>query len=218
VSAPREQLLRVQNFMLSTDGYGTGEGQSIERPFGHADPAQLASWAGATASWPNRTDPGGTRGLDDYFTRDFTNNIGAEIMGRNKFGYQRGPWEDLEWQGWWGDEPPFHTPVFVLTHHLRPSFTLSDTTFHFLDATPADALEQAKAAADGKDVRLGGGTYTVREFLDADLVDTLHIAVAPIDLGRGERLWNDADELLDRYHRDTVPSRNGVTHLLYWRR
>jgi dihydrofolate reductase len=212
------QLLRVQNFAVSRDGFGAGEGQTFERPFGHANPMDLMAWAGATASWPNRTEPGGSRGLDDYFTRDFTNNIGAEIMGRNKFGYQRGPWEDLEWQGWWGDEPPFHTPVFVLTHHLRPSFTLSDTTFHFLDATPADALEQAKAAADGKDVRLGGGTYTVREFLDADLVDTLHIAVAPIDLGRGERLWNDADELLDRYHRDIVPSGSGVTHLLYWRR
>ena len=119
----RTQLLRVQNFMLSTDGFGTGEGLSLERPFGHADPAALASWAGATASWPNRTDPGGTRGLDDYFTRDFSTNIGAEIMGRGKFGPQQGPWEDLEWQGWWGDEPPFRTPVFVLTHHVRPSIT-----------------------------------------------------------------------------------------------
>ena len=129
MSAPTEQLLRVQNF-------------------GHADPAALASWAGATASWPNRTDPGGTRGLDDYFTRDFTNNIGTEIMGRGKFGPQKGPWEDLEWQGWWGDTPPFHTPVFVLTHHPRPTFSLSDTTFHFIDAAPADALRQAKTAAD----------------------------------------------------------------------
>src|SRR3954467_3234870 len=142
------QLVRVQNFMLSRDGFGSGEGQTLERPFGHANPAELASWAGATASWPNRTDPGGSRGLDDYFTRDFTHNIGAEIMGRNKFGYQRGPWEDLEWQrgggvggqGGGGDEPPFHTPVFVLTHHLRPSFSLGETTFHFLDTTPADAL------------------------------------------------------------------------------
>ena len=212
-----EQLLRVQNFMLSTDGYGTGEGQSIERPFGHADPAALASWAGATASWPNRTDPGGSRGLDDYMTRDWGRNIGAEIMGRNKFGPQRGPWENYDWQGWWGDVPPFHTPVFVLTHYPRPSFTLDDTTFHFIDATPADALRQAKEAADGKDVRLGGGVATVREFLDADLVDTLHIAIAPLEIGRGERLWTSPDELLDRYHCDTVPSSSGVTHLLFWR-
>ena len=212
------QMLRVQNFMVSSDGFGAGEGQSFERPFGHANPMDLMSWAGATASWPNRTDPGGSRGLDDYFTRDFTHNIGAEIMGRNKFGFQRGPWEDLEWQGWWGDEPPFHTPVFVLTHHVRPSFTLGETTFHFLDTTPADALEQAKAAADGKDVRLGGGTHVIREFLDADLVDTLHVAVAPIELERGERLWDSPDDLLDRFHCDVVPSPSGVTHHLYWRR
>ena len=168
--------------MLSTDGFGTGEGQSIERPFGHADPAPLASWAGATASWPNRADAGGTRGLDDYFTRDFANNVGAEIMGRGKFGPQKGPWEDLEWRGWWGDEPPFHTPVFVLTHHLRPSITLSDTTFHFIDVEPHEALRQAQEAADGQDVRLGGGVSTVRAFLDADLVDTMHVAVAPVEL------------------------------------
>ena len=212
------QLLRVQNFGVSRDGYGAGEGQSLEHPFGHASPMDFFSWAGATASWPNRTEPGGSRGLDDYFTRDFTNNIGAEIMGANKFSPYRGPWKDLEWEGWWGDEPPFHTPVFVLTHHLRPTFTLGETTFHFLDTTPADALEQAKAAADGKDVRLGGGTHVVREFLEADLIDTLHIAVAPIELGRGERLWDSPDELLDRFHRDVVPSESGVTHLLYWRR
>jgi dihydrofolate reductase len=212
------QLLRVQNFMLSTDGFGSGEGQTLERPFGHADPGELAAWAGATASWPNRTAPGGSRGLDDYFTRDFSHNIGAEIMGRNKFGPQRGPWEDLEWQGWWGDEPPFHTPVFVLTHHLRPSFSLSDTTFHFIDASPAEALEQAKAAAEGKDVRLGGGVQTVREFLDADLVDTMHVAMAPVELGRGERLWASRDELLDRFHLEVVPSPSGIVHHIFWRR
>ena len=140
------QLLRVHNFLVSADGFGSGEGQSLERPFGHADPADLASWAAATASWPNRSEPGGTRGLDDHFTREFSRNIGAEIMGRGTFGPQSGPWEDLSWQGWWGDEPPFRTPVFVLTHHLRPSFALGQTTFHFLDATPAAALNRARAA------------------------------------------------------------------------
>jgi dihydrofolate reductase len=213
------QLVKVQNFMLSRDGFGAGEGQSLERPFGHADPAALASWAGATASWPNRTDPGGSRGLDDYLVRDWSNNMGAEIMGRNKFGPVRGPWPDEDWKGWWGDDPPFRTPVFVLTHHLRPSFTLSDTTFHFIDAPPAEALAQAKAAAEGKHVRIGGGVSTVRQFLDADLVDTLHVAVVPdVELGRGERLWSSPDELLDRFHRDTVPSPSGVTHHLFWRR
>lgn len=213
------QLLRVQNFAVSSDGYGAGEGQSLETPFGHANPAELMSWAGATAHWPNRTDPGGIRGLDDYFTRDFTNNIGAEIMGANKFSPFRGPWKDESWLGWWGDEPPFHTPVFVLTHHLRPSFTLSDTTFHFVDDDPAAVLEMAKEAADGKDVRLGGGATVVREFLDADLVDTLHVAVAPLALGRGTRLWESSDDLLDRFHRDVVPSPSGaVTHHLFWRK
>ena len=138
-------------------------------------------------------------------------------MGRNKFGHQRGPWEDHSWQGWWGDTPPFHTPVFVLTHHLRPSFTLADTTFHFRNASPAEVLDEAKAAADGRDVRLGGGTTTIREFLEADLIDTMHVAVAPLDLGAGERLWSSPDDLLDRFHLDVVPSSSGVTHHLFWR-
>ncbi|MEW2388798.1 dihydrofolate reductase family protein [Streptomyces venezuelae] len=215
----RQQLLKVQNFMLSQDGFGTGEGQSLERPFGHADPREMSAWAGATASWPNRTDAGGTRGLDDYFTRDFSHNIGAEIMGRNKFGPQRGPWQDHEWRGWWGDEPPFHTPVFVMTHHERPSFTLSDTTFHFVAGDPATVLERAKEAAQGKDVRLGGGPTIVREFLEAGLVDTLHVAVVgQMKLGAGVRLWNSPEDLTDRYHLEVVPSPSGVTHHLFWRR
>ncbi|MEU7075931.1 dihydrofolate reductase family protein [Streptomyces narbonensis] len=213
------QLLRVQNFMVSDDGYGTGEGQSLEKPFGHADPGELFAWAGATASWPMRTDPGGSRGLDDYFTRSYRLNMGAEIMGRNKFGPLRGPWPDEEWRGWWGDEPPFHTPVFVMTHHKRPSLTLSDTTFHFVDDDPATVLALAKEAARGKDVRLGGGPTTIREFLEADLVDTLHVAVAPVRIGAGVRLWESPDELNDRFHHETVPSPSGgVTHHLFWRR
>ncbi|MFD9014633.1 dihydrofolate reductase family protein [Streptomyces sp. NPDC059558] len=213
-----EQLLRVQNFAVSRDGFGAGEHQSLARPFGDADPGALFAWAGATASWPHRTDPGGSRGLDDYFTRDFAHHIGAEIMGRNKFGPQRGPWADHDWRGWWGEEPPFHTPVFVMTHHTRPSFTLSDTTFHFVDADPATVLGMAREAAQGKDVRLGGGATTIRAFLDADLVDTLHVAVAPVEFGSGVRLWGSPDELLDRFHLDVVPSASGVTHHLFWRR
>jgi len=213
-----EQLLRVHCFTVSQDGFGAGEGQSLERPFGHADPGEMFTWAGATASWPHRTDPGGSRGLDDILAREMNRNFGAEIMGRNKFAPQRGPWQDHEWLGWWGDTPPFHTPVFVLTHHERPSFTLADTTFHFLDVAPDEALRRAKLAADGKDVRLGGGATTIREFLDADLVDTMHIAVAPVELGRGVRLWDSHTDLLDRFHLDVVPSRHGVTHLLFWRR
>ena len=151
-------------------------------------------------------------------TRDFHRNIGAEIMGRNKFGPQRGPWEDHEWQGWWGDIPPFHTPVFVLTHHPRPSFTLvrHDLPLHRRLARRRPRPGEGRRRRQGR--ALGGGVQTVREFLDADLVDTLHVAVAPLDLGRGERLWDSPDELLDRYHLDRVPSPSGVTHLLFWRR
>jgi dihydrofolate reductase len=212
------QRVRVHCFNITQDGIGAGEDQSFEHPFGHANPGDLFAWVGATASWVNRTDPGGTRGLDDYIARDFTRNIGAEIMGRNKFGPIRGPWPNYEWQGWWGDEPPFHTPVFVLTHHVRPSFTLGDTTFHFLDTTPHEALKQAKAAADGRDVRIGGGVTTIREFLDADLIDEMHIAVAPYELGSGLRLWDSPDELTDRYHLERVPSPSGVVHHFFWRR
>src|SRR4051794_20460776 len=215
---PVSQLLRVQNFTVSSDGFGAGENQTLERPFGTADPGKLMAWALATASFPNRSGGGGSRGLDDYFTRDFSHGIGAEIMGRNKFGPVRGPWPDHDWQGWWGDEPPFHTPVFVMTHYLRPSFTLSDTTFHFADGDPATVLAQAREAAEGKDVRLGGGATTVREFLDADLVDTLHVAVAPLEIGAGVRLWESSDELLDRFHREVVASPSGVTHHLFWRK
>jgi dihydrofolate reductase len=212
------QLLRVQNFGVSADGYGAGIGQSLEAPFGHANPGEFFAWAFGTASWNYRTEPGGSRGIDDLFTRDYARNIGAEIMGRNKFGPQRGPWNDLDWTGWWGDTPPFHTPVFVLTHHVRPSFTLADTTFHFLNTTPAEALRIAKDAANGQDVRLGGGVHVIREFIEADLVDVMHVSVAPLELGGGERLWNSPDDLLDRFHMESVASPSGVTHLLFWRR
>jgi len=212
------QLLRVQNFCVSADGFGAGEGQTLERPFGHADPADLVSWAGATASWPGRSDPGGSRGLDDYFTRDFANHIGAEIMGRNKFGPQRGPWQDHEWRGWWGDSPPFHTPVFVLTHHPRPGFTLDDTTFHFLDATPAEALQTARAVAGDLDVRVGGGPTVVRDFVAAGLVDHLHLVQVPIVLGRGVRVWDGLEALEDSYDVEAVSTPSGVTHLTFTRK
>ncbi len=212
------QLVRVQNFNVSQDGIAAGEDQTLDRPFGHVDPARLFAWAGATASWPMRTEPGGSRGLDDYLTRDYTRNIGAEIMGRNKFGPFRGPWEDHDWNGWWGDQPPFRTPVFVMTHHERAPLTLGATTFHFVDGDPASVLAQAREAADGKDVRLGGGVTTIRQFLDADLVDTLHVAVSPVELGSGLRLWDSPSDLLDRFHLDVVPSPSGVTHHLFWRK
>ena len=177
--------------MLSTDGYGAGEGQSLERPFGHADPAALASWAGATAHWPGRTDPGGSLGLDYYCTRDFANNIGAEIMGRNKFGPQRGPWTDDGWKGWWGDDPVFHTPVFVLTHYPRPSLEMDGgTTFHFVTDGFDAAFEQATAVAGDRGVDIAGGASTVRQALAAGVVDELTLDIAPVLLGEGERLFD----------------------------
>ena len=212
------QLLRVHCFGVSRDGYGAGVGQSYERPFGHADPGALFAWAGATASWPNRTEPGGSRGLDDYMTREFHRNIGAEIMGRNKFGPFRGPWEDHSWQGWWGDEPPFHTPVVVLTHHARPDLTLGETSFLFRDASPQAALELASELAGGLDVRLGGGPTVVREFLAADLVDHLHIVVVPVVLGRGVRLWDGLEGLEERFSIESVASPSGVVHQIFTRR
>jgi len=208
--------LRVHNLVVSLDGFATGEGQSLDAAFGHAQQAFM-DWFGKIRIWRGPQSDG-QLGPDEAIASAWGTAIGAEIMGRNKFGPQRGPWEDLDWKGWWGDIPPFHTPVFVLTHHHRPSFTLADTTFHFLDATPAEALRQAKDAADGKDVRVGGGVATVRQFLDADLIDTIHVAVAPVEIGRGERLWASHEDLLDRFHLESVPSPSGVTHLLFWRR
>lgn len=212
------QRVRVQNFSISQDGFGSGEGQSLEHPFGHLDPTKLMGWALATSSHPFHTNGKGSRGLDDYFLRDYDRGIGAEIMGRNKFGPQRGPWENEEWQGWWGDNPPFHTPVFVLTHFVRPSITLSDTTFHFINASPKEALRIAREASREMDVRIGGGVATVREFLQEDLIDELHIAVAPFNAGKGERLWESYDDLLDRFQLESIPSPSGVTHLLFWRK
>lgn len=212
------QRVRVQNFGVSRDGIAAGEEQTLERPFGHVDPGQLMAWALATAHFPGRTAPGGSRGLEDRLVRDFDHGIGAEIMGRHKFGPQRGPWTDDGWIGWWGEEPPFHTPVFVLTHHERPPLTVGETTFHFLDATPAEALARAKTAAQGLDVRIGGGVTTLREFLDADLVDEMHVAIAPVAVGAGLRLWERPEDLADCFHLEQVTAPSGVTHCFLWRR
>jgi dihydrofolate reductase len=140
-------------------------------------------------------------------------------MGRNKFGPQRGPWGDDEWKGWWGDNPPFHTPVYVLTHHPRQSIAMKGgTTFHFIDGAPAEALEVAREAAGGLDVRIGGGPSTVRQFLAADLIDYMHVVIVPIVLGRGERLWDGLEELEQRFDLQSVSSPSGVTHLTLTRR
>jgi dihydrofolate reductase len=201
--------VRVQNFSISLDGFGTGEGLTFENPFGHAG-HRLHEWMFATETWK----PGGTAGIDDEYARAFSNGVGVEIMGRGKFGPQHGPWENEDWKGWWGDNPPFHTPVLVLTHHPRPSFELEGgTTFHFIDATPAEAISKARELAGDLDIRIGGGVETVREFLAADLIDHLHVVVVPILLGRGERLWDGMEGLDRRFAIEAVSSPTGVTHL-----
>ncbi|HET9772200.1 MAG TPA: dihydrofolate reductase, partial [Acidimicrobiia bacterium] len=149
-------VARVHNFTISLDGFATGEGQRLEEPFGHAG-ERLHQWMFATRFWGGMVgQPGGSGGVDDAFAQQHGPGIGAEIMGAGKFG-PPGWHEDPEWKGWWGPNPPFHTPVFVLTRHTRPSIEMEGgTTFHFLDASPAEALEKARAAADGQDVRIGG--------------------------------------------------------------
>jgi dihydrofolate reductase len=212
-------LVRVHNFSISLDGFGTGDGQSREAPFGHAG-ARLHQWFfGTRAFRAMNGKQGGSTGVDEAFASNWDPGIGAEIMGRNKFDYERGPWTDEKWKGWWGDEPPFHTPVFVLTHYPRPSIEMEGgTTFHFIDASPAQALEAAKGAAGGLDVRVGGGVATVRQFLAADLVDHMHIVVVPLVLGRGESLWDGLEGLEDRFAVESVSSPSGVTHLTFTRR
>jgi dihydrofolate reductase len=211
--------VRVHNFSISLDGFGTGEGQSRETPFGHAG-MRLNEWFFPTRTFramQGRAD--GSAGVDDAFASNWGPGIGAEIMGRNKFGFQRGPWTDEEWRGWWGDDPPFHTPVFVLTHHPRSTLTMKGgTTFHFIDASPAEALEMAREAAGGLDVRIGGGVSTVRQFLAADLVDHMHVAVVPVVLGRGECLWEGLEGLERRFDVEAATAPSGVTHLTFTRR
>ena len=206
-------LVRVHNFSISLDGFGAGEPQSLETPMGHAG-QRLHQWMFAT----RHMDEGGTVGVDHLFASQHDVGFGAEIMGSAKFG-PPGWQDDPDWRGWWGPNPPFHTPTYVLTHRPRPPLEMEGgTTFHFLDASPAEALGVALEAAGDLDVRLGGGASTVREFVAAGLVDRLHVVVAPIVLGRGTRLWDGLEALEDTYDIESVSSPSGVTHLTLTRR
>jgi dihydrofolate reductase len=182
------------NISMSLDGYAAGPGQSLEQPLGK-DGEELHEWALATQSWRGAHGrEGGESGLDDEWIKAATENVGATIMGRNMFGPVRGSWEGEDWNGWWGDEPPFHTPVFVLTHHAREPLELEGgTTFHFVTDGIQAALERALEAAGGKDVTIGGGASTVQQYLRAGLVDELTVHVAPVLLGGGRRLFDDLD-------------------------
>ena len=212
--------VRVQNFSISLDGFATGEGQALEAPFGHAG-TRLHEWFFETRLFHSmHGEPGGGTGVDNALAEGWDRPaVGAEIMGRRKFGPQQGPWQDEEWKGWWGPNPPFHTPVFVLTHHPRPAIEMEGgTTFHFVDATPEQALKQTREAAGGLDVRIGGGPSTVRDFLAADLVDHLHVVVVPILLGRGVRLWDGLEGIEERFpERETISTPSGVTHITFAR-
>lgn len=210
--------VRVDLF-ISLDGFATTTDQTPENPFGDDWGRLTAAYAG-TRTFRERvfhdSSGAGTTGVDDDYVVAYFEGIGAEIMGAGMFGlHDHG--DEPDWQGWWGDEPPFHTPVFVLTHVPRPSLELGDTVFHFLTATPQEALEKAIAVAGGGDIRIGGGPTTVRSFLAAGLVDQLHVSIVPILLGRGIRLWDDLRGLEDGYTVTTVGAPSGVTHLTFSR-
>ncbi len=183
--------LRVNSFAISIDGYGAGPDQDLSNPLGVNGP-KLMEWFFHTRLWRQMYGQGnGETGIDNDMAEAGFAGIGAWIIGRNMFGPVRGPWPDESWRGWWGEEPPYHVPVFVLTHYPRPSLTMAGgTVFHFVTAGIEAALEQATAAAGGKDVRIGGGVATVRQYLRAALIDELHLAISPVLLGSGEHLMH----------------------------
>ncbi|WP_194834643.1 dihydrofolate reductase family protein [Nocardia sp. XZ_19_369] len=207
--------LRVHNLAISLDGYVAGPNQSPDNPLGEGGES-LHEWMFTTRTWHQLSGTeGGEAGVDDEFVATGDVGIGATIMGRNMFGPIRGAWPDEEWKGWWGDNPPYHHDTFVMTHHPRPSLPMTGgTTFHFVNDTPEEVLKQAVEAADGKDVRLGGGSSAVRQFLQAGLVDELHLAVVPILLGGGERLYDDLGTLLG-YRVSSAVRSPAVTHVQF---
>lgn len=207
--------LRVHNFVVSLDGYASGEGQSATAAFGHAQ-REFLDWFRKLRIWRG-VQPDGMLGPDEAIASAWGTAIGAEIMGRNKFRPTPGPWPDNGWPGWWvgGDEPPFHTPCFVMTHWEREPIKAGDTTFYFVNGSPADVLKRAQEAAGGLDVRLGGGPTTINEFLAAGLVDYLHVVLVPLVLGRGVPLWNGLAGLHERYAIETVTVPCGATHLFF---
>lgn len=208
------------DLIISLDGFATTTDQTSENPFGE-DWSRLVGAYVATRTFRERvlkdTTGVGTKGLDDEYAKEYFAGVGAEIMGAGKFGLHSFP-DDPNWRGWWGDEPPFRVPVFVLTHKPRPSLEMSGgTTFHFLDTNIEDALQRAVGAADGKDVRVGGGPTVVRQFLKAGLVDRLHVAITPILLGRGICLWDDLRGLEAGYTVMAETAESGILHLNFRR-
>jgi dihydrofolate reductase len=207
--------LRVHCFSISLDGYGAGPGQELQNPLGVGGEA-LHEWVVATRTFRQMVgQEGGTTGADDEFTARGFDNIGAWIMGRNMFGPVRGSWPDDSWKGWWGDNPPYHCPVFVLTKHPRTSFTMDGgTTFHFVTDGIHEALKRAAEAANGRDIRLGGGVATIRQYLRAGLIDEMHLAISPVLLGSGEHLLAGIDAPALGYQCTKHVSTTNATHIV----
>jgi dihydrofolate reductase len=219
MTSPSTPRLRVHCFSISLDGYGAGPNQDLAKPLGVGGLA-LHEWAFATRTIRQMFgQEGGTTSIDDGFAARGFNNIGAWILGRNMFGPVRGPWPDDSWKGWWGDNPPYHTPVFVLTSHQRAPITMEGgTIFHFVTDGIHAALQRAADAANGQDIRLGGGVATIRQYLRAGLVDEMHLAISPILLGSGENLLTGINGPKLGYHcTEHVPTPN-VTHVVLTKR
>ena len=187
--------VRVDAFTLSIDGFAAGSEQSLENPLGRGGQG-LHRWMFPTRTFQRMVmgQPDGTTGPDDDIAARSLSNVGAWVMGRNMFTPSRGPWPDDGWRGWWGEEPVYHCPVFVLTHHARPPLEMKGgTTFHFVTGGIGEALDRAKKAAGDRDVRIGGGASTVRQYLQARLIDRMHLAISPMILGKGESLLGGLD-------------------------
>lgn len=212
---PRSPRVRVDLLNISLDGYAAGDEISLERPMGGAQQL-FRSFDGRVIGGVQGADVPIT--ADKLFTSVWGQGVGVEIMGRGKFGPQKGPWPDDGWRGWWEEEPPFQTPVVVLTHHEHePLHFENGTSFHFLDAAPQQALEYAQQLAQGGDIRLGGGPSSVREFLAEDLVDFMHLTIVPIVLGTGVSLWEGLGGIEDRFDIESISTGQGVVHQ-FWNR
>ncbi|HVX43385.1 MAG TPA: dihydrofolate reductase family protein [Mycobacteriales bacterium] len=205
--------LRAHNITVSLDGFAAGVNQRPDAPFGDGWPDDMHDWMFATRTMrAGQGLEGGIGGLDDAAVIESERNIGATIMGRNMFGPVRGPWDE-SWRGWWGENPPYHHEVFVLTHHKRPALEMDGgTTFLFIDAAPETVLQQAFEAAKGQDVRLGGGAASIREFMAAGLLDVLHLAIVPALVGAGERIFDNEPGSMDGYECAELVSSDAVTH------
>jgi dihydrofolate reductase len=207
--------VRVDCFSISLDGFGAGPNQTLGNPLGERG-QELHTWFFPTKTIQKTVfgKDGGSDGVDEQMAARSFVNVGAWILGRNMFGPVRGEWPNENWKGWWGDVPPYHCDVFVLTHYPRKSFALAGTTFHFVTDGPAAAMSRAKASAKGKDVRIGGGASTIRQYLQAGMIDAMHLAVSPILLGKGEPLLHGIDLDALGFKVELVPGENATHYLL----